>query len=143
MRSAAEPEPDIGERNRPEVVVEVLAAFRRYEQALTGHDLATLRASFIDHPDVVRYGVADRQRGAEALARWRSAQPALPAGRTLSETVVTTYGSRVGIVTTLFRYPGRPWLGRQSQTWLRTPAGWRIVHAHVSEIADVDDARGG
>lgn len=139
MTTGAEPGVAVEERNRPEVVVEVLAAFRRYEHALANRDLGTLMASFADHADVVRFGIADHQRGAEALARWRSAQPALPAGRTLSETVVTTYGTCVGIVTTLFRYPGRPVLGRQSQTWLRLGDGWRIVHAHVSEIADGAD----
>jgi hypothetical protein len=37
------------------------------------------------------------------------------------------------VVTTLFRYPGTVSIGRQSQTWLRTDVGWRIVNAHVSE----------
>ena len=27
-------------------------------------------------------------------------------------------------------------IGRQSQTWLRTDAGWRVVAAHVSLIPD-------
>ena len=35
---------------------------------------------------------------------------------------------------TEFRYPGRPFVGRQSQTWLRTDGCWRIAHAHASEI---------
>ena len=26
-------------------------------------------------------------------------------------------------------------VGRQSQTWIRTPAGWRVAAAHVSVIA--------
>ncbi len=27
-------------------------------------------------------------------------------------------------------------IGRQSQVWLRTPEGWRVVAAHVSVIAE-------
>jgi hypothetical protein len=37
------------------------------------------------------------------------------------------------VVNTLFGYPGSAVLGRQSQTWVRLPLGWRIVAAHVSE----------
>jgi hypothetical protein len=65
--------------------------------------------------------------------RWRRAQPPLPPGRRLQETTVQAYGPDVAIVTTLFGYPGRDVLGRQSQTWVHLPEGWRIVHAHVSE----------
>jgi len=31
-----------------------------------------------------------------------------------------------------FQRVGNPRSGRQSQTWLRTPDGWRVVSAHVS-----------
>ena len=36
------------------------------------------------------------------------------------------------MVTTLFRYPSSASVGRQTQTWLRTAVGWRIIQAHVS-----------
>lgn len=122
--------PDI---NRPAVVAEVRAAFERYEAALRARDLDGMAASFSDHADVVRFGVADHQRGPDELASWRAAQPALPPGRTLFDTTITTYGSAFAVVTTLFTYPARPLVGRQSQTWVRG-ANWRIVQAHVSEI---------
>ena len=64
----------------------------------------------------------------------RAANGAVPAGRSLSETVIATYGTDLAVVSTLFRYPNRQFLGRQSQTWLREDDVWRIVHAHVSEI---------
>jgi ketosteroid isomerase-like protein len=114
---------------------ELRACFVAYEAALMARDLAQMAAFFSDDEDVVRFGIGDRQRGAEELAAWRASQPPLPEGRTLHETTVTTFGSDFGVVTTLFTYPGRPFLGRQSQTWMRTDGSWKIVHAHVSEVA--------
>jgi hypothetical protein len=122
------------ELNLPDVVAEVRAAFERYELALVAKDLVVLSESFADLEEIVRFGIADRQHGPEELAAWRESQPAPRPGRALTGTAVTTYGRDVGIVTTLFSYPGRPMTGRQSQTWLRLAEGWRIVHAHVSEI---------
>ncbi|MET7392297.1 AtzH-like domain-containing protein [Dactylosporangium sp. NPDC005572] len=121
------------EINRPEVVAEVIQCFLDYEKALTVNDVPALTEAFWSSPEVSRFGIADRQAGAAALAAWRAAQPPLPPGRRLFETVVTTFGADLATVTTLFDYPGssaRP--GRQSQTWVRLPSGWRIVHAHVS-----------
>lgn len=122
------------EVNRPEVVDEVLAKFESYERALAGRDLAAMKFSFAPLPEVVRFGIADRQHGPDELAQWRANQPPLPPGRRLTETRVATYGRDVAVVTTLFSYPGRPKTGRQSQTWLRLEGGWQIVHAHVSEV---------
>jgi len=115
---------------------EVEVEFERYERALVEGDVDTMNAQFWSSPDVVRFGVADAQVGADALAAWRAAQPPLPPGRTLSGTRITAVRADAVIVTTCFRYPGRPYLGRQSQTWARLPEGWRIVTAHVSEIPD-------
>ncbi len=39
------------------------------------------------------------------------------------------------MVTTLFGYPDGAVEGRQSQTWVRFAPGWRVVAAHVSEVA--------
>src|ERR1700749_3004455 len=50
-------------------------------------------------------------------------------GRTLR------YGSGIAVASTLFyrdTLPGK--VGRQMQTWVRFPEGWRIVAAHVSVI---------
>ena len=121
-------------RDLPEVVDEVATAFALYEQALVDRDLATMAGCFVEGESVVRFGIADRQRGADELASWRAAQDPLPPGRSLFETSVATFGTSFGVVTTCISYPRRPTVGRQSQTWVRFPDGWRIVHAHVSEV---------
>lgn len=124
--------------NRPEVVEEVRARFQAYEAALVTGDLGVLDSSFSSTAPVVRFGIADRQDGPDALHAWRAAQPPLPPGRRLFETVITTFGDDVAIVATHFCYPNRPTIGRQSQTWLRENGDWRIVHAHVSEIPSTE-----
>lgn len=120
--------------DRPDVLAEVTAAFERYEAALRAADVATLVELFWDDPRCVRYGVADRQYGGAAVEAWRRANPGVPPGRTLSGTVVLTVDDRTAVVSTLFGYPGSPAEGRQTQTWVRFPEGWRIVAAHVSEV---------
>jgi len=124
------------EWNLPEVVAEVNKAFADYEAALVAGENERLVAAFWDSPALVRYGLADRQAGAEQLRRWRLAEPPVPPGRRLFETVLTTFGTDFATVNTLFAYPGTEGAGRQSQTWARTPEGWRIVNAHVSWEAE-------
>jgi hypothetical protein len=121
------------EINRPDVLAEVGAAFQAYEQALVDNDVDRI-LSFFDE-NAVRFGIADQQAGLKEQAEWRRAQPALPPGRRLKDTIIGGYGRSVAVVTTLFGYPGGDKLGRQSQTWVRMPEGWRIVTAHVSEPA--------
>ncbi|WP_328466283.1 nuclear transport factor 2 family protein [Actinoplanes sp. NBC_00393] len=118
-------------RDLPEVIAEVTAAFEDYERALVANDVAAILGFFT--ADAVRFGVNDRQAGIEEQARWRRAQAALPPGRHLKDTRIQGYGHSTAVVTTLFGYPGSGVLGRQSQTWVRLPEGWRIVTAHVSE----------
>ena len=121
------------EIDRPDVIAEVGAAFDAYEHALMINDVEAILGFFADR--AVRFGIADQQAGLEEQARWRLAQRPLPAGRRLKDTTIHGYGDSTAIVTTLFGYPGSDVLGRQTQTWCRLPAGWRIVTAHVSEPA--------
>ena len=111
----------------------VLACFRAYEEALSAGDVAAMDAWFADDPRTVRFGIVEEQWGAEEVQRWRSVAPRTPAGRRLSETRVDLWAENLAVVTTLFGNPASMSVGRQSQTWLRTDAGWRIIHAHVSE----------
>jgi ketosteroid isomerase-like protein len=109
------------------------AAFEAYEQALIRNDVEAILSFFAE--DAVRFGIADQQFGLKEQAEWRRAQPDLPPGRRLKDTSIQGYGQSLAVVTTLFGYPGGDKLGRQSQTWVRLPDGWRIVTAHVSEPA--------
>ena len=119
------------EIDRPDVIAEVTAAFEAYERALVADDVEGILSFFADR--AIRFGIADQQAGIEEQARWQRAQGGLPPGRRLKDTTICGYGTSTAIVTTLFGYPGSDVLGRQSQTWVRLPVGWRIVHAHVSE----------
>ena len=120
--------------DRPEVAADVAAAFGRYERALVDGDVAVLTELFWDDGRCVRFGVADRQQGADEIAAWRREHPSVPAGRQLSDTRILAVDDRTAVVTTLFGYPGGRIEGRQSQTWVRFTDGWRIVAAHVSEV---------
>jgi AtzH-like len=119
----------------PEVVAEVKAAFERYEQALVSNDVATLDAIFHKNPRTIRYGGTENLYGYAQIEAFRAGRS--PAGlmRTLSKTVISTYGRDHAVTSTLFHrasVPGK--IGRQMQTWVRFPEGWRVVAAHVSFI---------
>lgn len=121
----------------PEVVAEVRAAFERYERALVGNDVAELDALFWDDARTLRYGGGENLYGIAAIRAFRAARSPTGLGRTLDGTVITTYGRDMAVASTLFRRetaPGR--VGRQMQTWMRTPEGWKVVAAHVSVIDD-------
>jgi hypothetical protein len=120
--------------DRPEVVAEVTRAFEQYERALLDGDVAVMTELFWDDPRCVRFGVADRQQGADEIEAWRRTHPSVPPGRKLHDTRVLAVDDRTAVVTTLIGYPDRGIEGRQSQTWVRLPEGWRIVDAHVSEL---------
>lgn len=113
--------------------LEVLACFTAYEDALSLGDVAAMDAWFADDARTVRFGIEEEQWGAEAIRRWRSTAPRVPVGRALTATRVDLWSGDLAVVTTKFCYPDSVLVGRQSQTWLRTGAGWRIIHAHVSE----------
>jgi hypothetical protein len=62
--------------------------------------------------------------------------------RKTDKTVITTYGRDAAVASTLFRRDGAPGrVGRQMQTWMRFPEGWRIVAAHVSIIDEPKDPK--
>jgi len=120
----------------PEAVAELTRAFLRYEAALTGNDVAVLDELFWNDPHTVRYGAAENLYGYDAIAAYRSQRAASGLDRTLDRTVITTFGRDFGTTMTLFERSGNPRTGRQSQTWVRGPEGWRIVAAHVSLMVD-------
>ncbi|NJR66846.1 MAG: oxalurate catabolism protein HpxZ [Leptolyngbyaceae cyanobacterium CRU_2_3] len=118
------------EINIPDVVAEVTIAFKRYEAALVSNDITVLNELFWNSTQTIRYGATENLYGHEAIATFRSARSAQGLDRTLANTVITTYGRDFATANTEFQRPGK--LGRQSQTWMRTSEGWRVVSAHVS-----------
>jgi ketosteroid isomerase-like protein len=124
--------PAISEINRADVVAEVRAVFDRYEQALTGNDVAALDAFFWDSEFALRFGATENLYGYKAIAAFRAARPAVNLARTVTRTVITTFGTDFATVNMEFERPGQAHTGRQSQTWVRFADGWRIVAAHVS-----------
>ncbi len=63
---------------------------------------------------------------------FRAARPGAGPERTVTARVVTTYGDACAVANIKFRRTGEPRIGRQSQTWVKMPEGWRVVSAHVS-----------
>lgn len=117
----------------PDVKKEVEAAFARYEKALVTNDVETLNELFFKSGKTIRYGGAEILYGHHEISAFRSARSPQGLGRTLSRTVITTYGRDFAVASTLFDRPSIPGkIGRQQQTWARMPEGWRIVAAHVS-----------
>lgn len=120
------------EINLPEVVAEVTAAFQRYEAALVRNDVAVLDELFWHSPHTIRFGATENLYGYDAIATFRSQRPVVNLDRDLIHTVITTYGRDFATANTEFYRKESGQSGRQSQTWLRTPEGWRVVSAHVS-----------
>ena len=119
----------------PDVVAEVTAQFERYEKALVSNDVAVLDELFRNDSRTLRYGIAENLYGYGEIASFRAARPPVGLMRKTARTVITTYGRDTALASTLFyrdTLAGR--VGRQMQTWVRFPEGWRIVAAHVSII---------
>ena len=118
----------------PEILAELTATFEAYERALVTNDIETLNRLFWDSPATVRYGTRDmeQQYGHAEIAEFRTKRGVVNAERTLQNRRITTFGRDFGIANTEFRSPSSDRIGRQSQTWMRTTNGWKIVGAHVS-----------
>jgi hypothetical protein len=121
----------------PEVLAEVTAAFERYEKALVANDIAVLDELFRHDRRTIRYGIGENLYGSEEVAAFRAGRPPINLMRTRSRTVITTYGRDTAVASTLFHRDSMPGkVGRQMQTWVRFPEGWRVVAAHVSIIEE-------
>ena len=119
----------------PDVLTEVTEQFARYEKALVSNDIAVLGELFRNDARTLRYGVGENLYGYEAIKAFRAARSPIGLGRRTDKTVITTYGRDTAVASTLFyreQLAGK--VGRQMQTWIRFPQGWRVVAAHVSFI---------
>lgn len=121
----------------PDVLAEVTAQFQRYEQALVTNDVAVLDELFRKDSRTLRYGIGENLYSYDEISSFRAARPSVGLMRRTARTVITTYGRDTAVASTLFyrdTAPGK--VGRQMQTWVRCPEGWRIVAAHVSIVAE-------
>lgn len=123
------------EINKPEVRAEVEREFMRYEKALTGNDVVELDALFWHSPHTVRLGASEHLYGFEAIQAFRAARPSQGLDRHMLKTQITTFGDSAATTHLEFQRIGSDKIGRQTQTWVRMPEGWRVVSAHVSMLA--------
>lgn len=121
------------EINIPEVLAEVTGLSERYEAALTSNDEQVLGSSFWDSASTIRYGMGENLYGSAAIATFRAGQTS-GTSKDVRKKVITTYGRDTATVNIEFERAGMAGIGRQSQTWVRFPEGWRIVAAHVSTV---------
>jgi AtzH-like len=123
------------EIDHPNVKAEVEAVFAEYERALVTNDVTVLDRLFLDEPTTIRYGGSENLYGYAEIAAFRAGRSPAGLARRLERTVITTYGRDFAVASTLFRRDSAPGqIGRQTQTWVRTLAGWRVAAAHVSII---------
>ena len=122
--------------NLPEVVEEVTAAFQRYEKALNDNDVAVLDELFWDSADVVRYGIREQLYGANEIRAFRANRPAIDLRREITRLKITTFDRDFAVASCEYRRFASQRLGRQMQTWIRAPQGWRVAAAHVSLLME-------
>ena len=124
----------------PDVIAEVKVAFERYEQALITNDVAVLGELFRNDSLTLRYGIGENLSGYDEIHAFSAARSPVGLMRRRAKTVITTYGRDAAVASTLFYRESAPGkVGRQMQTWVRFPEGWRIVAAHVSIIDEPRD----
>jgi ribosomal protein S6 len=126
---------DVTEIDNPEVVAELRAAFERYDRGLEENDVAVLDDSFRDDARTLRYGVAENLYGHAQIAAFRASRTPTQhqqRARRLENTIITTFGRDFGVANTEYVLLASGRRGRQSQSWVRFPEGWKVVAAHVS-----------
>jgi hypothetical protein len=115
--------------NLPQVRDEVTECFLAYDQALLADDVEALNQWFFDGPEATRFGIGQELYGSAEIAAWRRNAPPLVRAP-LRRYDVVTLAQDVAVVTAEFDDAGA--IGRQSQTWVRSEAGWRVLSGHVS-----------
>lgn len=118
--------------NLPDVVAEVTAVLERYEAALVSNDVEVLDTLFWNSPHTLRYGAGENLYGYDEIRAFRAQRSPQGLARQVLRTAITTYGRDFATANLEFQRDGSARTGRQSQTWMRTPDGWRVVAAHVS-----------
>jgi hypothetical protein len=123
--------------NDPETVAELKELYPRYERALVNNDVETLQSMFWASPHVIRFGLTESLYGIEEIEAFRKGRSPANLARTITRLDIVAFGRDFASIALAFEreIDGRISRGRQSQTWVRLPEGWRIVFAHVSLLA--------
>ena len=123
--------------NDPETVAELTELYPRYEQALVSNDVETLIGMFWASQFVARFGPSESLYGIEEINAFRKGRSPANLARAVQRLDIVTFGKDFASITLAFERvtEGKVTRGRQSQTWVRLPEGWRIVFAHVSLLA--------
>jgi len=124
------------EINNAAAVAELTALHAAYEQALIDNDVPTLESMFWDSSLAIRYGATENLYGIEEIKAFRRGRPKVDLARRIQRLEITTFDESHGVINLHFtRVIGTVTRrGRQTQVWVKFPAGWKIVSAHVSLI---------
>jgi hypothetical protein len=125
----------------PEVADEVRRAVEAYETALMTNAVEALDAFFWDSPLTVRYGVAESLHGFAEIAAFRRERGGGSPPRARERTQIITLSHDAAVAHVEFTRLDTGRRGRQSQVWIRTPEGWKVISAHVSLLQDGADQR--
>ncbi len=120
----------------PVLLAEVTAAFAEYERALMEDDIPAMDALFHEAPTTNRYGVGEVLYGIEEIREFRKGRGGSPQRR-LGKVAITVYGGGDGApafatADAEFFRENSDRRGRQTQSWVKFPDGWKVVTAHVS-----------
>jgi len=122
--------------NDPVVLRELAELYPRYESALVNNDVETLIAMFWTSPSTVRFGATENLHGIEEIVAFRKGRSPVNLARTIDRLDIAAFGQDFGEISLEFSRSTQNGVvrGRQTQTWVRLPEGWRIVAAHVSML---------
>lgn len=118
--------------NDSTTLAELTTLFYEYETALVCNDIITLTHLFLDAPQTVRFGPTETLYGSREIEQFRRDRSPAGLARRLDRVTIASAGPNVGTTTAEFTRLDSGAHGRQTQTWVRTTAGWRVLLAHVS-----------
>ena len=122
--------------NIPQVVAEVRELFERYEKALVDKNVEVLDDTFWRSPYTIRWAHNEHGYGFDEIHAHRVRRPPGPSTKEARRRLeILTLGRDFATVNLEYKVRGKDQIGRQTQTWVRFPEGWKVVNAHVSTIA--------
>jgi 1-carboxybiuret hydrolase subunit AtzH-like protein len=125
------------ELDRPETVAAARALLDHYERALMANQTEALDEIFWADPRTVRFGITENLFGHEAIRAFRASIRAY-APRVQKRVELTAFGEDMAVTNLVYERVGTGLIGRETKIMARLPAGWRVVSAHVSLLAEAD-----